>query len=61
MPPQSFHKQRLVGIQAERVTHVSDTEFPGHYPHEDFSWNLSKFKKVRLKFMSNFFFFLVIE
>ena len=47
MPPQTFHKHRLVGIQPERVTNVSNTDYPGHYPQGDFSWNLSKFKQVR--------------
>ena len=47
MPSQTFDKRRLVGIQPERITNVSDTEYPGHYPDEDHSWNLENFKKVR--------------
>ena len=47
MPPQTFHKRRLVGILPERITDISNTEYPGHDPKEDFSWNLSEFKKVR--------------
>ena len=39
--------RRLVGIKAERVTHISNTDFPGHYPDEDHTWDLSKFTKVR--------------
>lgn len=38
--------RRIVGVTAERVTHVSSTDYPGHYPHEDHSWNLDTFKKV---------------
>jgi len=47
MPPQTFHKRRLVGLQPESVTNVSNTEYPGHYPDEDHSWKLAYFKKVR--------------
>ncbi|KAJ4495007.1 DNA-directed RNA polymerase [Lentinula edodes] len=41
----NVNPRRLVGIGAERVSHVSNTEFPGHYPDEDHSWNLESFKK----------------
>ncbi|KAI0285482.1 DNA-directed RNA polymerase [Russula aff. rugulosa BPL654] len=34
-----------VGLLEERVTNVSSTDFPGHYPDEDLSWDLAKFKK----------------
>lgn len=42
-----INPRRLVGIQAERVTNVSSTDYPGHYPGEDHSWNLAKFREVR--------------
>ncbi|KAF9053420.1 DNA-directed RNA polymerase [Panaeolus papilionaceus] len=46
MPPSTtFNPRRLVGIHAERVTDVSSTDFPGHYPGEDHSWDLEKFQK----------------
>ncbi|KAJ3815591.1 DNA-directed RNA polymerase [Lentinula aff. lateritia] len=41
----NINPRRLVSIGAERVSHVSNTEFPGHYPDEDHSWNLDSFKK----------------
>ncbi|KIK63186.1 hypothetical protein GYMLUDRAFT_72406 [Collybiopsis luxurians FD-317 M1] len=50
-----IHPRRLVGIQPERVTNVSSTEFPGHYPDEDHSWDLDKFKrnlKIRVQRLS---------
>ena len=47
MPIQTFDDRRLVGVLAERVTDVSSRDFPGHFPDEDHSWNLAKFKKVR--------------
>ncbi|KAF5382773.1 hypothetical protein D9615_003071 [Tricholomella constricta] len=37
--------RRLVGVHAERVTNISSTDYPGHYPDEDNSWNLEKFQK----------------
>lgn len=43
-----IHPRRLVKIGAERVSHVGDTEFPGHYPSEDHSWDLDKFREVRI-------------
>jgi hypothetical protein len=50
MAPTSQSKQynpRIhVGLLEERVTNVSSTDFPGHYPDEDHSWDLAKFKKV---------------
>lgn len=58
MPSQTFDKRRLVGIQPERVTNVSNTEYPGHYPDEDHSWNLEHFKKVRRLVEKNPLFFL---
>ncbi|KAI9732444.1 MAG: DNA-directed RNA polymerases I and III subunit RPAC1 [Cirrosporium novae-zelandiae] len=36
-------RRKIVGITPERVTHVSSTDYPGHYPGEDHSWNLSRF------------------
>jgi hypothetical protein len=45
---QTYNPRRLVGIQAERVTDVSSRDFPGHYPDEDHSWNMEKFREVRL-------------
>jgi hypothetical protein len=35
-----------VGINAETVTNISSTDFPGHYPGEDHTWSLAKYKKV---------------
>ncbi|KAN0111584.1 DNA-directed RNA polymerase, insert domain containing protein [Russula decolorans] len=45
--PQStqYNPRFHVGLLGERVTNVSSTDFPGHYPDEDLSWDLAKFKK----------------
>ena len=41
-----YNSREHVGLLEERVTNVSSTDFPGHYPDEDHSWDLKKFKKV---------------
>ncbi|KAJ6546923.1 DNA-directed RNA polymerase [Mycena capillaripes] len=53
---QTFDSRRLVGIRAERVTDVSSRDFPGHYPGEDHSWSLEKFREnltVKIRRVSN--------
>ncbi|KAL6304967.1 insert subdomain of RNA polymerase alpha subunit [Sparassis latifolia] len=55
LPPSVFNPRRHVGIHAERVSDVSSTEYPGHYPDEDHSWDLEKFRnnlKVEVKRLS---------
>lgn len=60
MPRSNDDPRRHVQILPERVgavslictadanspLQVSGSEFPGHYPGEDHSWNLDKFKEV---------------
>ncbi|KAK0210476.1 DNA-directed RNA polymerase [Desarmillaria ectypa] len=56
MSQPEFDARRLVGVKAERVTNISSTDYPGHYPNEDHAWSLSKFKanlKVQVKRLSN--------
>ncbi|KAK5141390.1 hypothetical protein LTR04_002625, partial [Oleoguttula sp. CCFEE 6159] len=36
---------QIVGVNAETVTDVAATDFPHHYPYEDASWSLTKFRK----------------
>ncbi|KAJ6620297.1 DNA-directed RNA polymerase [Mycena sp. CBHHK59/15] len=53
---QTYDPRRLVGIHAERVTDVSSRDFPGHYPDEDHSWSLDKFREnltVKIRRVSN--------
>ncbi|KAH8088985.1 insert subdomain of RNA polymerase alpha subunit [Cristinia sonorae] len=45
LPKSVYDSRRHVGIHKERVSNVSSTDYPGHYPGEDHSWNLQKFKK----------------
>jgi hypothetical protein len=42
----AFDPKKHVGVHAERVSHVSSTDYPGVYPDEDNSWRLDEFKKV---------------
>ena len=37
---------QVVGVNAETVTNISSTDFPGHYPGEDQEWDIREFKKV---------------
>ena len=43
--PKNVDGRRLVGVHAEHVSHVSSTDFPGHYPNEEHSFALERFKK----------------
>ncbi|KAI0764285.1 insert subdomain of RNA polymerase alpha subunit [Trametes elegans] len=55
LPPAAYNPRRHVGVHAERVSDVASTEFPGHYPGEDHSWSLARFKdnlKVSVKRLS---------
>ncbi|KAK2757074.1 DNA-directed RNA polymerase core subunit rpc40 [Arachnomyces sp. PD_36] len=42
---EELERRKLVGINAETVTNVSSTDFPGHWPGEDHFWALEKFAK----------------
>ncbi|KIL58226.1 hypothetical protein M378DRAFT_170863 [Amanita muscaria Koide BX008] len=56
MASQTVNPRRLVHLSAERVSHVSSTDFPGHYPNEDNSWNLDNFiqnLQVKVRRVSN--------
>ncbi|EKM55347.1 uncharacterized protein PHACADRAFT_161317 [Phanerochaete carnosa HHB-10118-sp] len=47
LPHSLLNSRRHVGVHAERVSDVSCTEYPGHYPNEDHSWDMEKFKEVQ--------------
>ncbi|KAK9389971.1 DNA-directed RNA polymerase [Lipomyces mesembrius] len=49
-------QRNLVGIEHDRVTNVSSTDFPGYYPGEDHAWNLDKFKenfKIQISYLTD--------
>ena len=39
---------KIVGVNAETVTNVTSTDFPGHYPGENHEWSLEKFSQVHV-------------
>ncbi|KAK4996776.1 DNA-directed RNA polymerase core subunit rpc40 [Elasticomyces elasticus] len=41
----TLDERKIVGVNAETVTNVSSTDFPGQYYHEDHSWNLDQFRR----------------
>ncbi|KAI9720018.1 MAG: hypothetical protein M1812_003144 [Candelaria pacifica] len=49
-----LERRRIVGVNAETVTHISSTDFPGHYPREDHAWSIDKFRKnLQVQFHQN--------
>lgn len=52
--PEEVEKRNTVHINAETVTNVTSTDFPGFYPGEDHSWDIEKFREcVRVVFHQN--------
>ncbi|KAF2200197.1 RBP11-like subunits of RNA polymerase [Delitschia confertaspora ATCC 74209] len=49
-----LEERRKLGINQETVTHVTSTDFPGHWPGEDHSWDLDYFRNnLKVDFHSN--------
>lgn len=47
-------RSQIVGINKETVTDVTSTDFPGHYPGEDNSWDIDTFAQgFRVQFHQN--------
>ncbi|KAG8527016.1 uncharacterized protein KY384_008445 [Bacidia gigantensis] len=47
-------RRKIVNINSETVTNTTSSYFPGHYPGEDHTWSLSKFKNsFRVRFHQN--------
>jgi len=42
-----YEKRRHIHVGHEKVDHISNPEFPGHYHDEENAWDLAKFKQVR--------------
>ncbi|KAK7714086.1 DNA-directed RNA polymerase core subunit rpc40 [Diaporthe eres] len=42
---EELDRRKVVNINAETVTNVTSTDFPGHYPGEDNSWDLDAFRQ----------------
>ncbi|KAK3939663.1 DNA-directed RNA polymerase [Diplogelasinospora grovesii] len=41
---EELDQRKIVGINPETVTDTTNTDFPGHYPGEDHSWDLERFR-----------------
>ncbi|KAJ9301978.1 hypothetical protein DTO271G3_844 [Paecilomyces variotii] len=51
---EELERRRIVNINAETVTNISSTDFPGHYPGENHAWALEKFRQgFRVEFHRN--------
>ncbi|KAK4157863.1 DNA-directed RNA polymerase [Chaetomidium leptoderma] len=46
-PPtkEELERRKIVGIRDETITDVSCSDFPGHYPGEDHSWDIDAFRR----------------
>ncbi|KAI5786382.1 putative DNA-directed RNA polymerase I and III subunit Rpc40 [Peziza echinospora] len=54
MPSADIDPRRVVGVRDEIVQNVTSTDFPGHWPGEDHSWNLKHFERtMQIKFYKN--------
>ncbi|EIW82446.1 hypothetical protein CONPUDRAFT_136940 [Coniophora puteana RWD-64-598 SS2] len=56
MAAATFDTRKHVGVYAEHVSNVSSTDYPGHYPHEDHSWDPDQFRQkcnVQVNRLSN--------
>lgn len=52
--PEELDRRKIVGINAETITNVTSTDFPGHYPGEDHSWDIEAFRdQFRVVFHEN--------
>jgi hypothetical protein len=46
-PEALANTRRHVRVEPERIRDVSSVDYPGHFPNEDHSWDLTRFRKVR--------------
>ncbi|KAJ5267508.1 DNA-directed RNA polymerase I and III subunit RPAC1 [Penicillium angulare] len=42
---EELQRRRIIGINAETVTNIPSTDFPGHWPGESHGWALDQFKQ----------------
>lgn len=54
MASSQIDKRKIVAINNETVDNITSTDFPGHHPGEDHSWNTNKFgQNLRIEFYEN--------
>jgi hypothetical protein len=44
---------QIININAETITNIPSTDFPGHWPGESHEWSIEKFQNVRLESATN--------
>ncbi|OJI98769.1 hypothetical protein ASPVEDRAFT_123275 [Aspergillus versicolor CBS 583.65] len=51
---EEIERRRIVDINAETVTNIPSTDFPGHWPGESHEWNVDRFRDgFRVEFHQN--------
>ncbi|KAL4741121.1 DNA-directed RNA polymerase [Aspergillus similis] len=51
---EELERRRIVNVNAETVTNIASTDFPGHWPGESHEWNLDRFRDgFRVEFHQN--------
>ncbi|KAL2847664.1 DNA-directed RNA polymerase [Aspergillus pseudodeflectus] len=51
---EELERRRIVDINAETVSNIPSTDFPGHWPGESHAWSLEKFREgFRVEFHQN--------
>ncbi|KAJ5826346.1 DNA-directed RNA polymerase I and III subunit RPAC1 [Penicillium riverlandense] len=51
---EELQRRRIIGINAETVTNIPSTDFPGHWPGESHGWAIDQFKEnFQVEFHSN--------
>ncbi|KAI1992627.1 DNA-directed RNA polymerase core subunit rpc40 [Ophidiomyces ophidiicola] len=52
--PEEIRKRKIIGINPETVTHISATDFPGHWAGENHAWSIDKFREnLKVTFHKN--------
>ncbi|MCJ1316648.1 DNA-directed RNA polymerase core subunit rpc40 [Xylographa vitiligo] len=52
--PDELERRKILGVNAETVTNVTSTDFPGHYPGEEHVWDIQSFSdSFSIKFYKN--------
>ncbi|OJD21200.1 hypothetical protein ACJ73_07461 [Blastomyces percursus] len=51
---EEINQRKVIGINAETVTNISSTDFPGHWPGENHEWSIDLFKRnLKVTFHKN--------
>ncbi|KAK3362250.1 DNA-directed RNA polymerase [Lasiosphaeria hispida] len=51
---EELERRKIVGVNAETVTDVTSTDFPGNWPGEDYAWDIKKIiRDTKIEFHQN--------